>query len=248
MISVSGDPETGPRIQPANLMVPGDFSSAAFWMAAAACREGAVIRCDNVGLNGRRTAFLDVLKRMGAGIETAPVVAPAGAVRTKAKGDKGNPVPAADSGSDWEPAGHVTVCGRGLKGTEVGGDEIPNLIDELPLVGVVGALAEGQTVIRDAAELRVKESDRIAAMCATLSAFGVKVEEKPDGMVIQGRKKVKGGAQVESLGDHRIAMAAAILSLFADSAVRLNEVACIATSYPTFWSDLSKVAAIRMAE
>jgi len=196
--------------------VPGDISSAAFWITAAAVREGGQVTIKNVGLNPRRTALLDLLRRMGASIKV-------------------------EMNSDsWEPAGTITVHGAKLTATEVGGDEIPNLIDELPLVAVAGALARGTTVIRDAAELRVKESDRIATMATNLTAAGVTVTETDDGMLITGGK-VAGGTTVESFGDHRIAMAIAILALSADKPITINNTACIATSYPEFKEDMEKI-------
>jgi 3-phosphoshikimate 1-carboxyvinyltransferase len=201
-------------------VVPGDFSSAAFWLTAAACRAGAQVRVDNVGLNPRRTAFLNVLRRMGAEVDVREM-------------------PGVEGG---EPVGTITVRGRGLQGTTVAGLEIPNLIDELPCVAVLGAFAEGSTVIREAHELRVKESDRIASMAAALRAFGVRVEEVPDGMTIEGGGQLTGGAEVDSLGDHRIAMCTALLTLGATAPVRIRHVACIATSYPAFWHDLTALA------
>ena len=123
------------------------------------------------------------------------------------------------------------------------GEEIPNLIDELPLVAVLGAVAEGETRIRDASELRVKESDRISAMATVLRAFGAEnVKEFPDGLSVRGTARVKGGTMVDSRGDHRIAMAAAILALRAEQPVVVRGISCIATSYPTFWEDLGRVA------
>jgi len=223
-ISIDGYGAEGPRFNGRRWAVPGDFSSAAFWLVAAACGENSRVTVENVGLNTRRTALLDVLRRMGAEVKVKSQVS---SIKSQA---------------EWEPAGTVTVAGRGLKGTEVGGDEIPNLIDELPLVAVLGAMADGPTVIRDAAELRVKESDRIATMAKGLSTLGVKVEETPDGMVVHGKSKIKGGVQIDSYGDHRIAMASAILSFFADSPVRINNVACINTSYPGFQKHLKELA------
>jgi 3-phosphoshikimate 1-carboxyvinyltransferase len=145
--------------------------------------------------------------------------------------------------SSCEPFGKVHVYGRKLRGTKISGAEIANVIDELPIIAVVGALAEGDTEIRDAGELRVKETDRIAAMAANLRAFGVKVAEHDDGMTIHGGggKKLT-GAKVGSFGDHRIAMACAILGLFAKGETTITETACIATSYPTFQDDLNKIA------
>jgi 3-phosphoshikimate 1-carboxyvinyltransferase len=203
-------------LQSGSWQVPGDFSSAAFWITAAAVSKGSQVIIEGVGLNPRRTALLDVLQRMGAQIEAA-----------------------IDSDS-WEPIGTITVHGARLTATEVGGDEIPNLIDELPLVAIAGALAEGTTVIRDAAELRVKESDRIATMATNLTAAGVNVSETDDGMRITGGR-VAGDSTAESYGDHRIAMAMAVLALFADRPIEINNVACVATSYPEFWEDMEKI-------
>jgi 3-phosphoshikimate 1-carboxyvinyltransferase len=217
-ISVSGNP-AGPRISAAEWLVPGDFSSAAFWIAAAAAVPGCAVTVDGVGLNPTRTALLDVLRRMGADVD----VQVGGALGSVAEG---------------EAMGSVHVRGRLLKGTIIGGAEIPNLIDELPILSAAAALGDGETVIRDAAELRVKESDRIATMAAGLRACGVDVVEKPDGMVIRGGARIRGEAVVDSRGDHRIAMSMAILALFADMPVTVKNVACIATSYPTFWRDL----------
>lgn len=217
-ISLKGTSGRSVVLRSGDWVVPGDFSSAAFWLVAAACREGADVVVENIGLNSRRTALLDVLKRMGANVLIRPT------------GQQDQDV--------WEPMGDVTVVGCGLRGTEIGGDEIPNLIDELPILAVAGALAEGITVIKDAAELRVKESDRIATVVEGLRAFGVKVEERSDGMVVHGGCKIRGGIEIDSHADHRIAMAMAILALFADGPVLIKDIACIATSYPGFWTDM----------
>ena len=191
--------------------IPGDFSSAAFWIVAAALTEGSRLAIHNVGLNPRRTALLDVLRRMGADIEIE------------------------SSENNWEPAGTITIRGNArLRAAEVGGDEIPNLIDELPLVAIAGALAEGETIIRDAHELRVKESDRIATMAENLTKLGIAVSETDDGMRISGNNHIGGGVELESFGDHRVAMSMAILSLHADKPVTIRNTACIATSYPGF--------------
>jgi 3-phosphoshikimate 1-carboxyvinyltransferase len=200
--------------------VPGDLSSAAFWLVAAAARPGAALTARGVGLNPRRTAVLDVLGRMGARIERR-----------------------AETGSaDWEPSGDVTVRGAVLRGTEIGGAEIANLIDELPVLAVAAALAEGETVIRDARELRVKESDRIATMCANLKLMGVDVEERPDGMVVRGPARLVESAALRSQGDHRVAMAMAVLALSGPAPSVVNEVACVDTSYPGFWADLLRLS------
>ncbi len=200
--------------------VPGDFSSAAFWIVAAACREGAVLTVDGVGLNPRRTALLDVLRRMGASIDCQ-----------------------CDPGSErWEPRGRVTVRGARLIGATVKGDEIPNLIDEIPLVAVAGALARGTTTIAEAGELRVKESDRILTMTRGLRAMGVSVDERPDGMVVTGGGAPRGGVAIESFGDHRIAMAFSVLALSASAPVRIVDTACVDTSYPGFARHLEEIA------
>ncbi|MCE9615945.1 MAG: 3-phosphoshikimate 1-carboxyvinyltransferase [Lentisphaerae bacterium] len=220
-ITVDGTGDRLPRPRSQAWSVPGDFSAAAFWLGAAAMLPGSQVLLTNVGLNPRRTAFLDVLKRMGARIEIFPT----------------------DTQNSWEPAGAVSIEGGELQGTEVAGEEIPNLIDELPMVAVLGALAKGRTVIRDAEELRVKETDRITAMLRCLSAFGVKGEERPDGMVVEGGARIRGGGEVTSFGDHRIAMSGAVLALAADAPVRIRDVACVATSYPAYWTDLVKLVA-----
>ena len=214
-VSVMGCGRAGPVFEGRAVRVPGDFSSAAFWLVAAAAREGAVIEMDSVGLNPRRTALLDVLKRMGADVHVVPDV------------------------MSGDPVGRLRVQGTTLRGTVIEGDEIPNLIDELPILAVAGALAMDETVIRDAAELRVKESDRIAQMVKHLRSFGVSVDEFEDGL------RVKGGAVLKTPevplsndGDHRITMSMAILNTFADGALILDEVECVDTSYPSFWSDM----------
>ncbi len=218
-ITVDGPLEKG-ELSGRDRIVPGDFSSAAFWLALAACRQGASLTVRGVGLNSRRTAFLDVLRRMGADVEIA----------------------GADPGGYFESAGDITVRGAGLRGTEVMGDEIPNLIDELPLVAVLGAFAEGVTVIGEAGELRVKESDRIAVMAANLAKAGACVEERPDGMVITGSGgQIDGGVTLDSHGDHRVAMCMVVCGLLARRPVEVTGTECVATSYPGFWSDMGKV-------
>lgn len=217
-ISLNGFGPQGPRIAAKKLIVPGDFSSAAFWIAAVAARPGAELIVNGVGLNPRRTALLDVLKRMGAQIETRI---------TDEQGD---------------PIGTICVRGAQLRGTEICGDEIPNLIDELPMIAAVGALASGQTVIRQAEELRHKESDRISIVVSHLQSFGVSVEEHADGMTVCGPTTLRAPEKaLASHGDHRIAMSMALLSTFADAPVRLDDVACVATSYPEFWNHLEQL-------
>jgi len=200
--------------------VPGDFSSAAFWFTAAAMRPGARITVDRVGLNPRRTALLRVLQRMGATVEVEPYHVP-GLV---------------------EPMGRVHVEGNTLRGTVVEGAEIPNVIDECPLVAVAGAMAEGWTEIRDAGELRVKETDRIEVMSRNLRAAGVEVETRPDGLRVRGRPEgVPGGGRAASHGDHRMTMSMAILACYAGKAITLEGIECVNTSYPEFWMHLKQL-------
>jgi 3-phosphoshikimate 1-carboxyvinyltransferase len=190
--------------------VPGDISSAAFWLVAAAARPGSQLIVKDVGLNPTRTGILDVLIRMGARIREV-----------------------VESSANGEPSGTIDIKGRKLRSTEIRGSEIPNVIDEIPIIAVAAALAEGKTVIRDASELRVKETDRIAAVATNLRAMGVEVEEFPDGMAITGGKPLK-GATLQSFGDHRIAMAFAIAGLFATGETVIEDIACVQTSYPGF--------------
>lgn len=218
-ITLPGVGPDGPNIAGCDWKVPGDFSSAAFWITAAAVAPGRELIIEDVGLNPRRTALLDVLRRMGARIEVQPATA-AGAC---------------------EEMGAIRVRGAALRGTEVGGGEVPNLIDELPLVAVAGALAFGRTVISGAAELRVKESDRIAVMTANLRRLGVPAEERPDGMIIEGGSALAGGVDVESYGDHRVPMAMSVLAFSAARPVRMLNCNCVAKSYPGFWDDARRL-------
>jgi len=198
------------RLEGTELDVPGDFSSAAFWLVLAAGLPGSRLTLRHVGLNPTRTALISALLRMGAGIVEKVE----------------DPTP--------EPMGTIVVQGGSrLKATTVSGTEIPNLIDEIPILAVAAALAEGVTEIKDAAELRHKESDRLAVITRNLRLFGVPVEERPDGLAIEGGRTLV-GAEVESDGDHRIAMSAAILGLLARGKTMVKDTACIETSYPGF--------------
>jgi len=212
-ISVFGGqmPESG------DFRVPGDISSAAFWIVAAAAMPGAHLLIKNVGLNPTRTALLDVLIRMGAKISDV--------VHSEQHG---------------EPYGNVEITGQALRGTEIRKEEVPNLIDEIPVLAVAGALAQGKMIIRNARELRVKESDRIATVAENLRAMGVDLEEYEDGMEITGGKPLK-GAVLNSYGDHRIAMAFAIAGLFAKGETVIENTDCIDTSYPGFAHHLKTI-------
>lgn len=199
-----------------DIRVPGDISSAAFWLVAAAARRGARLVIRDVGLNPTRVGILRALSRMGAKI-----------------------VERIDE-SGCEPMGTLEIHGQGLQATEIGGAEIPTLIDEIPILAVAAALAEGRTVIRDAQELRVKESDRISVVAENLRRMGATVEEFADGMEIVGGAKLK-GAEIHSLGDHRIAMSFAIAGLFAEGETVIHGAECIETSYPGFIREIEKL-------
>lgn len=213
-VSVRGG--TLPRAR--DVDVPGDVSSAAFWLVAAATQPGSSVRVRNLGLNPTRTGILAVLLRMGAKLREEE--------ETRGPG---------------EPCGRIEIVGRSLRGTEIGGAEIPNVIDELPVLAVAGALAGGTTVIKDAAELRVKESDRLAVVARHLTAMGADVTEHPDGLEIRGGRPLH-GARLESHGDHRIAMAFAIAGLFADGETVIENASCVETSYPGFAGQLERIA------
>src|SRR5471032_2011222 len=205
-VSVFGDHVPESR----DFTVPGDISSAAFWLVAAAAQPGGHLLVRRTGLNDTRTAVLGVLIRMGAQVREA-----------------------VEDVEQLEPRGTVEVTGAPLKGTVIQGKEIPQLIDELPILAVAGALAEGTTIIRQAQELRVKETDRIAGIAHNLRTMGVHVNELADGLEIHGRAPLR-GARVASFGDHRIAMAFAVAGLFADGETIIQEADCVRDSYPGF--------------
>jgi 3-phosphoshikimate 1-carboxyvinyltransferase len=206
------------RLEPGRIVVPADFSSAAFFIAAATIVPGSDVLLRDVGLNPTRTGFLAILERMGAeGIEITP------------KGEEGG-----------EPIGDVRVGHSELRGCEVGGADVPLAIDELPLVALVACFAEGTTTIRDAAELRRKESDRIAVVSDALRALGGRVEATEDGMVIEGSGGLRGGS-VDSHGDHRIAMLGAIAGAASDDGVEVGNMAAAAVSYPGFVGDFNSL-------
>lgn len=198
--------------------VPGDFSSSAFWLVAGLILPGACVTVRNVGMNASRTGLLDVLAEMGASLE----------IRDSRE-------------MGGEPVADLVARHSSLRGVSVGGRIIPRLIDEAPILAVAAALASGTTTIRDAAELRVKESDRIAAVARGLAALGVRVEELPDGLVIHGGRSLAGGA-LETLGDHRLAMAWGIAGLASHGGVRIDDRECASVSYPSFWGDLERFA------
>src|SRR3954465_2812822 len=212
-ISVFGDQVPESR----DFSIPGDLSSAAFWLVAAAAQPGGHLLVRNVGLNDTRTALLGVLIRMGAQVREA-----------------------VEDVDQIEPFGTVEVTGAPLKGTVIQGKEIPQVIDELPILAVAGALASGTTTIRHAQELRVKETDRIAAIAHNLRAMGAQVIELNDGLEIHGRGSLR-GARVASFGDHRIAMAFAVAGLFADGETVVQDAQCVHESYPEFSKALDEI-------
>lgn len=199
-----------------DFQVPGDISSAAFWLVAAAAQPRSHLLVKNVGLNGTRTGVLAVLVRMGAHVREIV------------------------ESEEAEPLGVIEVRGARLKGTEIAGKEIPNVIDELPILAVAAALANGTTTIKDAGELRVKETDRLAAVATNLRAMGAQVQETEDGMIITGGIPLH-GARLDSFGDHRIAMAFAIAGLFAEGETVITNTDCVNTSYPGFYQTLERI-------
>ena len=211
-VTLTPGPLRGTTVQ-----VPGDISSAAFLLVAGAVVRDARVTVHRVGVNPTRTGLLDVLEAMGA------------------------PVQVTESAQDGEPMASLTLGSTALTGTIVSGAVIPRLIDEVPVLAVAAALAHGTTEIRDAAELRVKESDRIAAIARELGRMGVRVEERPDGMAIPGAQRFR-GAQVTSGGDHRMAMALAVAGLVADGETVIDDTACVATSFPTFVDTINALA------
>jgi 3-phosphoshikimate 1-carboxyvinyltransferase len=209
---------TGPQTpESRDFTVPGDISSAAFWLAAAAAQPGAHLLVRGVGLNKTRTGVLGVLIRMGAKVREV-----------------------IEEMEEGEQSGSVELTGARLRGTVIRGREIPNVIDEIPILAVAGALAQGKTVIDDAGELRVKETDRLAAITENLRAMGAQVVELENGLEIMGGMPLR-GAKVKSFGDHRIAMAFAIAGMFAEGETVIEDVDCVATSYPGFYDTLSQL-------
>jgi 3-phosphoshikimate 1-carboxyvinyltransferase len=203
------------RLHAQRFEVPGDISSAAFPLLAALLVAGSEIELAGVGLNPTRTGLLTILARMGARIETEDS-APA----------------------NHEPRGLIQARGSELTGTDVGGDEVPLAIDELPLVALAGCYAEGETVIRDAAELRHKESDRIAAVCKGMEALGGEVEPTDDGLVVRGTGGLRGGT-LDAHGDHRLAMLGAVAGLASREGVTVRGFEAAEISYPGFEQDLA---------
>ena len=211
-ISVFGDQIPESR----DFIIPGDISSAAFWLVAAASQPGGHLLVRDIGLNDTRTALLGVVVRMGAQVREA-----------------------VEDVEQLEHRGIVEITGAPLRGTVIQGKEVPQLIDELPALAVAGALATGTTIIRHAQELRVKETDRIAAIAHNLRIMGAQVIEMNDGLEIHGPAPLR-GARVASFGDHRIAMAFAVAGLFAEGETIVQDVECVRESYPGFEAALEE--------
>ena len=209
---------SGAQLYGQPVVVPGDISSAAFWLVAGAIAPEAELLVKNVGINPTRTGVLEALEAMGADI----------AIENR-RDETG------------EPVADLRVRSSQLKGCQIGGEIIPKLIDEIPILTVAAAFAEGKTVIKDAEELRVKESDRIAAMTQELTKMGANVTERPDGLEIIGGQPLRGAA-VKAYGDHRIAMSLAIAALQAEGTTAISGADCASISYPTFVPTLRQVA------
>lgn len=210
---ISLKPLTG-QLSPVELLVPGDISSAAYWLVAGAIHPNARIRIPNCGINPTRTGIIDVLLAMGARLSI------------ENQRFEGN-----------EPVADLSIETSRLKGVEISGDMIPRLIDEIPVLAVAACVAKGNTVIRDAGELRVKESDRIMTTVQELSRLGAKLEALPDGMVIHGGNPLL-GTEVKSHFDHRLAMSLAIAGLIAKSDTLIHNAQVAEVSYPDFWNQL----------
>jgi 3-phosphoshikimate 1-carboxyvinyltransferase len=204
---------------PAEITVPGDISSAAFWVAAALIVPGSEVRVAGVGLNPTRDRFLDILRRMGAEIQVL---------------------------SRWEdavgePVGELLVRSSELRGVRVGAGDVPGAVDELPLLALLGAFAGGETVVEGAGELRFKETDRISAVCEEFRRVGVEIEEREDGFVVYGTGGIRGG-RGSSCGDHRLAMGLAVAGLASREGVEVEGMDAAGVSYPGFLEDMERIS------
>ena len=205
------------RLTAIDVRVPADISSAAYWLVAAVCHPDAEARVRNVGVNPTRTGVLDALTMMGAD------------VRVENRREEGG-----------EPVADLVARSSALRAAEIGGNLIPRLVDEVPALALAACFAEGTTVIRDAAELRVKESDRLMATRVELSRLGAQVEELDDGLRITGGRKLRGAAH-KTYGDHRIAMTVGVAGLLAEGETTIRAAETAAVSYPSFWDDLESL-------
>jgi 3-phosphoshikimate 1-carboxyvinyltransferase len=208
--------EGGQRGTGQHLPVPGDFSSAAFWMVAAAALPGSTVTIEHVGLNATRTGLIDVLRRFGARVEVEPTSTAAG-----------------------EPLGTIIVTGDQTRSIEIAPSEVPGLIDELPAIAALAAHG-GEVSVRGAQELRIKESDRISALVAGFRGLGIEADERPDGFVVHGTGAPAGGV-ADAQGDHRMAMSFAIAALAAQAPSRIEGADVVAVSYPDFFDTLARL-------
>ncbi|MGE7621551.1 3-phosphoshikimate 1-carboxyvinyltransferase [Viridibacillus sp. NPDC096237] len=208
----------GQQLTATHVEVPGDISSAAFFLVAGAISKNSEITLENVGLNPTRTGIIDVLQEMNAKMSIE-----------------------IDDDSAAEPIGTVTVSTSELQGTTIGGDVIPRLIDEIPIIALLATQATGQTVIKDAEELKVKETDRITAVVDELKKLGADIVATDDGMIINGPTPLT-GSTIRTYGDHRIGMMGAIAALITEGSIELDDPDCIAVSYPTFFEDVQTVS------
>lgn len=206
--------EGGQRLHGTHVDVPGDISSAAFFLVAGAIVPNSEIVLKNVGINPTRAGIIEVMQQMGANVAVDQELSDAA-----------------------EPTATITIRTSNLKGTTIEGDIIPRLIDEIPIIALLATQAEGTTIIRDAEELKVKETDRITAVVTELKKLGADITATDDGMIINGPTSLK-GSKLSTYGDHRIGMMAAIASLITDSSIEIDDADCIAVSYPTFFEHL----------
>jgi len=209
--------EGGQKLMPTHVTVPGDISSAAFFLVATAIAKDSQLTLRPVGLNPTRDGIIEVMQNMGASMEITM-----------------------EQTKDAEPSGIIKISSSQLTGTIIEGDVIPRLIDEIPIIALLATQAQGKTIIRDAEELKVKETDRIAAVVETLKKLGANIEATDDGMIIEGPTPLRGG-EVDSFGDHRIGMMAAIASLITEGSVVLTNSECISISYPDFFEHMQEI-------
>ncbi|MBN8190740.1 3-phosphoshikimate 1-carboxyvinyltransferase [Bacillus sp. NTK074B] len=208
--------EGGQVLKGAKINVPGDISSAAFFMVAAAIVPESRVLLKNVGLNETRIGIVEVMKKMGASIEVE------------------------EHSREGEPVGDILVQHSALSGIEIGGDLIPTLIDEIPIIALLATQASGKTIIKDAEELKVKETNRIDAVVKELGKLGASIQGTHDGMIIAGKTPLHGG-KVHSWGDHRIGMTLAVASLITDSDVLLEDAEAVKISYPNFFEHIKQL-------
>lgn len=213
VISLKG----GQTLTGTHVSVPGDISSAAFFLVAGAICEDSKITLENVGINPTRDGIIEVLHNMGASLTLMP-----------------------NEDSQSEPTVTITIETSTLRGTTIEGDIIPRLIDEIPILALLATQANGKTIIKDAEELKVKETDRITAVVDELKKLGANIEATKDGMIIEGPTPLR-GASLKTYGDHRIGMMGAVAALITDGAVTLDDAECIAVSYPSFFEHIEEV-------